>query len=305
MQFRTTVVVVCSLMFLSSPQLVSAKPDHFEPTQIRNFTRSVMLPTGQQASINILGMQQHTEGIEQVFGAALSDLAAIANLFVLTDTTSDIAKLNAEAGQHEVAVHPATIELLQMAKKVEKVTNGNFDVVVGDGNLQQVTINKGKRSVQFTQPGVKLDIAPVLDGFLADRLMAAIYNSNIDNAMVEVGNASRSIGADVVGPWRKTITDVAGRYAGQGMAITFSNASTATVMPRGRGQSGAAAGVKSTGGNIQSATVIAKDAAVAEALANAIYDLGPEAGMNLANRVPGVRAVVRDGSGRLHRTKGL
>lgn len=305
MQFRTAVVVLCSVIFLSSPQLASAKPDHFEPTQIRNFTRSVMLPTGQQASINILGMQQHTTDIEQVFRAALSDLAAIANLFVLTDTTSDIAKLNAEAGQHAVAVHPATIELLQMAKKVEKVTNGNFDVVVGDGNLQQVAINKGKRSVQFTQPNVKLDIAPVLDGFLADRLMAAIYNSNIDNAMVEVGNASRSIGADVVGPWRKTITDVAGRYAGQGMAITFSNASTATVMPRGRGQSSAAAGVKSIGGNIQSATVIAKDAAVAEALANAIYDLGPEAGMNLANRVPGVRAVVRDGSGRLHRTKGL
>lgn len=305
MQFRTAVVVVCSLMFLSSPQLASAKPDHFEPTQIHNFTRSVALPTGQQASINILGMQQHTENIEQVFRTALSDLAAVANLFVLTDTQSDIAKLNAEAGQHAVEVHPATIELLQMAKKVEKVTNGNFDVVVGDGNLQQVTINKGKRTVQFNQPNVKLDVAPVLDGFLADRLMAAIYNSNIDNAMVEVGNASRSIGADVVGPWRKTITDVAGRYAGQGMAITFSNASTATVMPRGRGQSSAAAGVKSTGGNIQSATVIAKDAAVAEALANAIYDLGPEAGMNLANRVPGVRAVVRDGSGRLHRTKGL
>lgn len=305
MAIRTTVVVWWSLCVFGSLPCAHAATDHFQPDQVRNFTRSVVLPTGQSATINLLGMHKHMQAIERVFTTALGDLAAVAKLFAVNDAASDIARLNAEAGQHAVSVHPATIELLQMAKKVEKVTHGNFDIVVGNDTLQQVAIDKGKRQVQFTAPSVTLDATPVLDGFLADRLMATIYNSNIDNAMVEVGNASRSVGTDVVGPWRKTITDVAGRYAGQGIAITFSNASTATVMPKGRGQSGTKAAVQSKEGNIQSATVIAQDAAVAEALANAIYDLGPEAGLHLANRVPGVRAVVRDGSGRLHRTKGL
>ncbi len=302
MQFWKSISFIVVVLTTFTVAAHAAKPDQFEPNQVRNFTRTVALPTGQRATVNVLGMQKHAEAINVVFDTAMQDVSAVANLFVATDVSSDIARINAKAGSEPVTVQPATIELLQLAKKVEKMTAGNFDVVPGDGNMRDVTVNKGKRLVQFTKPTVTLDVRAVLDGFLADRLMAAIWNSSIDNAMVEVGNASRSVGNDVVGPWRKTITDVAGRYAGQGMAITFSNASTATVLPKQI----AGAGAKSKAPNqLQSATVIAKDAAVAEALANAIYDLGTEEGLNLANRTPGVRAVVRDESGRLHRTKGL
>jgi thiamine biosynthesis lipoprotein len=55
----------------------------------------------------------------------------------------------------------------------------------------------------------------------------------------------------------------------------------------------------------QSVTVLASSAVVADALATALFVLGPEQGLMLLRSYPGVDALIVGADGRLHRTSAL
>ncbi|GEM_PF-2905794 len=282
--------------------------DHFAPDQVRNFTHTEAFSGGHTATANIVAMQQHDKAVQQVFNVAFDDLRAVAASLYTTDPNSDIARINHRAANEPVKVSPTTIRLLQLAQKAHHMTGGAFDVVIaGRGTINDVHINKNAQTVQFSKP-MQIDLASVTDGFLADQLMGSLWNANIDNAMVEVGGVTRSVGNDLVGPWHKTITDMAGRYAGRGMSISFSNTAAATVLG---GHQAPAVGERNdknpraVAPALRSATVMAQDAAMAQALATAVYHMNPEEGVALGNRLQKVQVVVRDGEGTLHKSNGL
>ncbi len=186
------------------------------------------------------------------------------------------------------------------------MTNGAFDISAGtEGNTADIKINKRARTVRFTNPSLQIDVEPILEGFLADRLMNMLWDANIDNALVEVGGTSRSVGNDIVGPWRKNIPDMKGKYASRGIAFTFSNAAVATVAAGTRKPGMRYKEPKAVANDLRSATAVAQNAAMAEAIAHAIYNLGADAGMGLAERLPKIQAVVRDSKGSLRRSPGL
>lgn len=282
--------------------------DHFAPDQVRSFTRTATLPGKQRATATVLALHRHESAVQHVFDVAMSELYSAATRLNAGDPGSDIARINARAHEKAVAVGSTTIEMLQIAKKVHKLTNGIFDVVAEGtfGSITDLKINTRQNTVAITNPKLRIDVGELTDGYLADRLMAAIWNANIDNAMVEVGSVSRSVGNDVVGQWRKVVTDMAGRYAARGMALSFSNAAAATIALGSKTPgAGSRLGEHVIGADLQSATVIAKDGATAKGVANAIYKLGADKGMELANRLPNVKAVLRDNAGTLHKSRGL
>lgn len=274
--------------------------------QVRNFTRTETLPGGMKVNATVLALHKHQKDIDRVFATAFSELRQLSENFATNNPNSEISRLNSQAVNGPVKVSEATIKLLQVAKKAQHATNNAYEIVkVGSNSPDDIKINAGAQTVQFLKPGMQIDVASVVDGFLADRLMQVLWDANIDNAMVEVGNVTRSIGNDLVGPWRKVVADMTGQYAGRGVAISFSNASTATVsVGANEPKTGARKdGVAAT--KCRSATVIAKDATTAQAVANAIYNLGPEQGLELANRIPQVRALIRDNAGNLVKSPGL
>lgn len=281
--------------------------DVFTPDQVRNFTRNAQLPGGTQASVSVLAMHQHKSEVDNVLDVVFSDLSSVASALYEQNPNSDISRINARASRGPVQVSAATIELLQIAKKVNRQTRGAFDIVTeGTGKIGDIKISSSKKTVSFSDPSIRIDASSLVDGYLADRLMGTIWNSNIDNAMVTVGEVSRSVGNDVVGQWRKTVTDVAGRFAGQGMAISFSNAATATIAAGSKVPgAGSRMGEALIGSDIRSTTIIAKDAVTAQGVAKAVNNLGADEGMALVNSMNNVKAVVRDNSGRLRRSPGL
>ncbi|MBI2343053.1 MAG: FAD:protein FMN transferase [Deltaproteobacteria bacterium] len=287
-------VVLTSLLSGAVWSPAASTTETFSPEDLREFSQQAKLPTGQVVHATVLGLQKHAAAIQNVFDVALRDLSAVAAQFDAGNPKSDLARINAGAGKSPVTVAPTTMELLKMAQKARRMTDGAFDITSG-GTALDITINKHQRTVAFLKPEMEINVAPVLDGFFADRLMAMLWKANIDNAMVEVGKASRSVGSNIVGSWQKTVTDVAGRYAGQGMTITFSNAATSTVARKGTGPAK----------GVQSATVITDDAALADALASALSTMELEDGLRMANRLPHVHALVRDRGGRLHKSKGF
>lgn len=305
---RFQCIILCLLALPIAAQ-AEGRPgggDHFENDQVRTFTNATTLPGGVRAEISALALHQHGGDVQRVFQHAFADLQALASRFNTRDPNSEIARLNSRAGEEPVRVSEDTIRLLKLAKRVAQMTGGAFTIVSSDaGSMADIEINGAKQTVAFHKPDLKIDVSPVVDGFLADQLMKTIWDANIDNAMVEVGSATRSVGSNIVGPWRKTVADMASNYAGRGIAISFSNAATATVAAGAKRPFVNRRGGEVSGTDCRSATVITKDAAVADALANTIYELGPDAGIELANRLPGVRAVIRDNAGNLRKSKGL
>lgn len=279
--------------------------DSFAPDQVRAFTRAITLPGGLSAKFTVLAMQKHATNVEKVLSFATSEATDIATKINPSDPNNEINRINNSASTQPVTVSEDTVKLLQAAQKAHKATGGAFDIVPnGNGTARDIKISQN--SVAFLRPNMTIDVKNMRDGYVADRVMQTIWDANIDNAMVEVGQASRSIGNDLVGPWQTTVTDMVGRYAGRGTSISFSNASAATVAmgSTSPAMNGRPATAKKPA-TMRSATVIAKDAVTAEAMANAVYKMGVTEGMQMANRMGNVHVLVRDNDGNLQKSNGL
>ena len=277
--------------------------NRFDPEQLRNFSHREIVAGGFEANTDIVSYHKHSAAVDNVFNWAFGDLRRIALLFDLSRPDSDLSRINAEAGAKPVTVNKETIQLLGLAKRMHRATNGAFDIVEDTGGTAS-DIKLGKNTVQLAKPSMKLRVDHFLEGYLADLLLVNLWNANIDNALVQVGGAARSVGRDMVGPWRLTIADVTGKYASRGISLTFSNLSAATV---GAGKKAPSIDYR-TKQNLtplcRGATVLARDAATSLAIANAVYTLGPTDGLKLAHKLAG-RAVIMGNDGNLTKSPGL
>lgn len=273
---------------------------------VQNFSKNAKLPGAVPASITVLALAEHNAAVQTVFNHAFAEIKTLAARLQPTGAQSDIVTINQRAAQSPVQVSEDTIRLFKLARKLNRLTKGAFTVVTSSvGSMSDIKVHKKTNTIAFEVPGMQVDVTPLIDGFVADRLMQIVWDANIDNAMVEVGSATRSVGYDSVGPWKKTIADMVGKYAGRGVAISYSNAATATVQTAtATPQTGKRTGMPEASG-VHSATVIAKDAALAQGVADAIYHMKPADGIALANRLSNVQAVIRDSDGTLLRSSGL
>ncbi len=126
------------------------------------------------------------------------------------------AKVNRLAATEPVEVHPDLLELLRISEEGYKQTGGVFDVTVGpllklwgvyrkeqhfpsqeeiQATLQNVGFDKvkvdyEKRTVQFTQPGVRLDFGGIGKGYALDVVAPMIKAAGIESALLSGGDSS-------------------------------------------------------------------------------------------------------------------
>lgn len=298
-------LALCAAPALSLAEGGKGGPDRFDAEQVRDFHHKEIVGSGIEVAATIVTYHKFGSAVDTVFSWAFGDVRRVALMFDSSRPDSDIGRLNAEAATKPVHVNKETIQLLGLAKRVHGLTKGAFDIVTeGTGSARDIKIDKAARTVQFTKPGMQIRLDHVLEGYLADLLLVDLWNANIDNAFVHVGGAARSVGRDMVGPWRLTIADVTGKYAARGISLSFSNLSAATV---GSGKRAPAIDFRTKQTltpACRGATVISRDAATSLAIANAVYTLGPTAGLDLAHKLAS-RAVIMDTAGNLIKSPGL
>lgn len=126
------------------------------------------------------------------------------------------SKVNRLAAEDPVEVHPDLLELLRISEDAYKETGGVFDVTVGpllklwgvyrkeqhfpsqeeiQATLQNVGFDKvkvdfDKRTVQFTQPGVRLDFGGIGKGYALDVVAPMIKAAGIESALLSGGDSS-------------------------------------------------------------------------------------------------------------------
>jgi len=249
---------------------------------------------------------------------------------------SEISRFNRAGAGEPVAISPDFQLVVRRALEIAEATDGAFDPTVGalvnlwgfgpDG-LRRVAPTPdqtaaaravtGWRHLHLLPDGqlqkdvadLKLDLGAIAKGFGVDRVAALLRERGIQNFLVEIGGETLGVGHnDQDEPWRVGVLKPDGSTDLQGVARLTDGRAIATsgdyrnfyrdetgelrahvVDPRTAAPVGPA---------VASVSVMAGDCLTADALATALFVLGPDEGLPLlAERFPGVEALflVRDG----------
>lgn len=153
--------------------------------------------------------------------------------------------------------------------------------------------------IAFARPGMALTLNGIAQGFITDRIVEMLRNAGIANTLVDVGEA-RALGMRGDGaPWRIGI-------AGTTQVLDLADRAIATSSPEGFRFAGPGSPAHlldpSTGlaaSRYRSVSVLAPDAATADALSTACSLLDPERIAALLPALPGVEVHLRTADGRL------
>lgn len=216
--------------------------------------------------------------------------------------TSDMSKINAQAATQAVSVSADTLKFLELARDVHAWTHGAFDITQSGGAGK---IKVSNETVQLKKPGITLHTEGLLNGYLADVISDALVAGGMTNAMVQVGPVSRSTGQSAVGPWRVDVTDSKGGYAQRGLSLTFSDLAVATVGMGKAAPDQDPRNGKSFKPQMQGITILTSDGATAEALATAMFVLGPSGSASLAAELQNLKYVILDNTGTMVKSAGF
>ena len=225
--------------------------------------------------------------------------------------TSDIARINREAGRTRTTVHPEVAAVIDTALRVAHESNGAFDITVeplirlwgflgGTPHVPsqadidrvltrvgygQVSFDAAARSIQFARDDVRIDLGGIAKGYGADQVAAVLRTAGATDALVDLSGNMVAMGNAATHPgWNVGIRDPAGVQPMLGKIMLKDDA----VATSGDYEQFVDANGKHYGHildprtgwsahGLSSVTIVAADAMTADAWATALFVLGPEA----------------------------
>ena len=281
------------------------------------------------------------DSVQAAIDRCIRSMEALEGLTTAHVDTSEIAKLNARAGKAAVAVKPEIYQLLQKTVDLSRETDGAFDITLGalkdlwgfdaenprvpdpgairgllnfTGSAQLVLRNG---TAFIINPKTRLDLGGFGEGLLIDRGVRVLQDAGIQAGLVEASGELRAFGKK---PGRKTWRigvrhprDPEGGLIGV-IQIAEGGVSTSGDYERFFIDHGKRychildpkTGVPAS--RCISVTIVAPDAWTADAYDTAVFVLGPEKGMALIERTPGMEGIImteRDGRIQQFVSKGL
>jgi thiamine biosynthesis lipoprotein len=243
---------------------------------------------------------------------------------------SELSRLNRKAGEGWVETTPEMIDLLEKSAQVSRLTNGAFDITyasVGryydyrekarpddetllEGleaiNHEYVEIDAAGSRVRFAHPLVYVDLGGIAKGYAVDRCIELIESVGITAAAVAAGGDSRIVGDRQGEPWTVGVQDPRNDDE---MAVLLPLVDTAVSTSGDYERFFVEDGVRyhhildpRTGDSAReswSVTILGPEATFTDAMSTSVFVLGPEKGLALIDRLPGIDAIVIDAQGRL------
>ena len=289
--------------------------------------------------VEIILCGPNEEALEKAAASAFSVMEQIERDFSVGGGSSKIKEINKFAGLKPVKVGPDLFVLIQKSISFSHLSNGCFDISTqGLGNLwdfraptfvvpegevvnrclnlvdyRKIRLDRETSSVILEQKGMRISVGGIGKGYAVDKAVEAVRVFGIKDGIINAGGDLKAFGRKENGElWKVAIKNP--RDQDRIMCvIPLSNVALAT--------SGDYERYRIVGGKryhhlldprtgypavgCMSATVIAKDALEADALATAVFVMGPRDGLNLVESLPGVEGVVVDITGKLKSSMGL
>lgn len=270
----------------------------------------------------------HDQGnIEQkAIRAGIDEVIRIEKLISSWDTKSQTSKINANAGIHPVKADKELIQLIQRSKKISQLSKGAFDIsfaslkpfwkfdstyaALPDSALVEQSIQKinyinillTDSTVFLKEKGMKIDFGAIGKGYAANRAKLKMIATGIENGIVNAGGDLICWGVnEEKKDWSIGIADPTNKTN----IISWLNISNMAVVTSGNYEKFIQLNDQKychilnpkTGwpvGEIQSVTIICKDAEIADAIATTVFILGKEEGIHFLNKLKGIEGFIVD-----------
>jgi thiamine biosynthesis lipoprotein len=178
--------------------------------------------------------------------AAVSDLAyrsllelhRVDSLMTNWTQTSEVARINREAGKGDVIVHPEVATVLDLAQRVTRATDGAMDITVEPlvrawgflGGKRRVPtqdeitralqgvgpdklrFDAAHQTIRFTNPNTRIDLGGIAKGYGVDRVADMVRRAGVTDVLVDLSGNMRALG-NAVGKsgWSVGIRDPSGK----------------------------------------------------------------------------------------------
>lgn len=288
-------------------------------------------------SQSIMGTRIHAElwsedeaVAEGVLASIMAEMQRVEDAYSPYLAESELSRLNERARTGWVDVSAELFELLEKSRYASQITGGAFDITYASVgryydyrkgtrpddelvaaaikaiNYRYVELDANTRSVRFAQPEVYVDLGGIAKGYAVDRCIEIMLDAGIEQGSVSAGGDSRILGDRRGKPWTVGVRDP--RREGVMVAIlplTDTAVSTSGDYERFFDEDG----VRyhhildpSTGKPARdswSVTILGAETAFTDALSTSVFVLGPDKGLELVNRLPGIDAIIVDAQGHL------
>ncbi|HHL39499.1 MAG TPA: FAD:protein FMN transferase [Deltaproteobacteria bacterium] len=267
--------------------------------------------------------------------AAFAEIERLEALLSAYRPDSDVARLG--AGRGPVRVSAETVEVVETALRIARLSGGAFDPTVGvlgalwsfdgserpvpsDGEIERllplvdyrgIVVDARESTVELRRGGMAVVLGGVAKGFIVGRAVDALKSHGVTAGIVTAGGDMTVFG----GSGRPFTIGIRhprapGRLLGE---LRIADGAVATsgdyerffmkdgvryhhIIDPSTGRPARAS---------QSATVVAADPALADALSTAMFVMGADRAVTLADSLDGVECLVVDAQGGIHMSKGM
>ncbi|NOT44562.1 MAG: FAD:protein FMN transferase [Acidobacteria bacterium] len=263
----------------------------------------------------------------EAFEAVFTEFDRLDALLSVWREGSDVVRLNLAAGREPVRVSADTLEVLQLARQLSEWTDGKFDVTFGalsglwkfdhdqDDRIparaevarrlplidyRALVIDEAAGTAFLARAGMSAHLGGIGKGYALDRGAAILRARGIDDFLIQSGGDLYAGGLRDGAPWRLGIRDPRGPEDQVFARLDVSDATFSTsgdyeraFLENGRRYHHIIdpdTGEPAQG--CRSVTIVARQAAIADALSTGVFLLGPARGMALVERLPDVDAVI-------------
>jgi thiamine biosynthesis lipoprotein len=207
----------------------------------------------------------------------------------------------------------ASVGYMYDFRKHIRPTEGQIDKALPAINYRHVLLDAKNRTVQFSQPGVRIDLGGIAKGYAVDRGIDVLKSLGVTRAFVSAGGDSRIIGDRFGKPWVVGIRDPSKGEGSVIARIPLVNAAISTsgdyeryfdedgvryhhIIDPHTGHSAS---------KVRSATVIGPYATRTDGLSKTAFVLGPEKAMEIYNRLDDIDAIIVKLDGGVIHSKGM
>lgn len=266
--------------------------------------------------------QRAQEGIEEAF----KEIERLEKLMSVYQKNSNISYLNRIGGEEWVEVSPEVLEVLEEAKHISVLTKGAFDITIapltklwktarekkqfpssseikrkkGLVDYTNLVIDRKRRKVKFKKKGMEIDLGGIAKGYCIDKAIKILQDKGIKQATVNAGGDLRTLGRkSLFESWkvgiqhpRKNKSMFAILKIENKAVVTSGDYQRYSLIKGERIHHIIDPRTGYPAKDSLSVTLIAKGAMKTDALATAIFVLGPSKGLKLIEHLDEVEGII-------------
>jgi thiamine biosynthesis lipoprotein len=301
---------------------------HPSSSQSSNLFKHHQVAMGTMIEIILIG--DNEEKANKAALQAFQEIKRIETLMSPWIDSSDVTRINRSAGKKWVRVSPETIEVIKKAQEISTLSEGGFDITVGPlvdlwrkarekkippspeevklkldlVNFKNIEMHQ-EGKVFLKKKGMAIDLGGIAKGYAVDRAFKLLKSLGYENLIANAGGDLRVGGLKNNQPWSIGIQNprepqkILTRISVSDMAVATSGDYEKFFIYQDKRYHhifNPKDGYPTE--ECRSVTIACKNTVTADALATAVFVLGPEKGYSLCRKLDGVQCLIVDKEGK-------